>query len=152
MHRPAHPRSLPFWWAAAGLLVLAACGFGGGGRGDPQAAQFARQRVRWEQERPDRYMFSLSRECFCPRDVTAARTVTVDGDEVVDVEPPDAGEQALTIDDLFEIVIQALADGDDVTVSFDERRAFPTSIAIDPSADVADDESGYRVEDFEALD
>jgi hypothetical protein len=137
-------------WAA--VLLATACGDAFG-----PTSRLADARQRWRRTRPEAYRYQLVVGCFCalpPQPVT----IEVRGDAVLSavdaqgapVRAPMASTYG-TIDDLFEVIARAIAaDAVQVDVSYDPTRGYPTSIAIDGSTRVADDEVGYTVSGFVA--
>lgn len=122
---------------------------------DP-AGDFAAAWERWDENRPESYQVTVTQSCYCLIEVVTPRTVTVVGEEVTDVDPPipdDIGFEieVLTIDVLFGILERALADADEVVVSYDEQYGFPESISIDWIEEAVDDEVSYTAESFEPL-
>jgi len=107
-------------------------------------------RQRWEDAGLDAYRFTLQRICFCPSpDYTgpfevavrhgAIDTVRLDGAIVED-------DRAVTVGDLFALLEEAYdREAERVDVAFDPVLGYPTSISIDYSSRMADEEIGYRV-------
>jgi len=114
-------------------------------------------RQRWRRTRPESYRYQLVVGCFCglpPQPVT----IEVRGDAVLSavdaqgapVRSPIASAYG-TIDDLFDVIERAIAaNAVQVDVSYEPTRGYPTSIAIDGSTRIADDEIGYTVSGFVA--
>jgi hypothetical protein len=127
------------------LLALVACA-------SPTApsdrAQLEQARARWAAKGGASYGFELERGCFC---LLAGRriSITVENGVVTAaeyVDSKDAVVQALlvymyTVPDLFDVISNAL-DGSpaSLSVSYDPIYGYPTHIAIDYSATIADDE------------
>jgi hypothetical protein len=137
-------------WAA--VLLATACGDAFG-----PTSRLADARQRWRRTRPEAYRYQLVVGCFCglpPQPVT----IEVRGDAVlsaVDARGAPLGQPIAgpygTIDDLFAVVERAIAaNAAQVDVSYDPARGYPTSIAIDGSTRIADDEIGYTVSGFVA--
>ncbi len=60
-----------------------------------------------------------------------------------------AFQRADTIDELFQIIHQAIDDGvDRLNVQYDPTYGYPTTINIDPRADAVDEESAYFVSEL----
>lgn len=124
--------------------------------GADSASDFAAARKKWDENRPESYRVTVTQLCFCLTEVVTPRTVTVEGDEVTSVDPPipdDIGFdiEVLTVDVLFDILERALADADEVVVSYNEDYGFPESISIDWIELAVDDEVTYTAESFEPL-
>jgi hypothetical protein len=137
-------------WAA--VLLATACGDAFGPTGGLVEA-----RQRWRRTRPDSYRYQLVVGCFCglpPQPVT----IEVRGDSVLSavdargapVRVPSASPYG-TIDDLFDAIERAIAaSAVRVDVRYEATRGYPTSIEIDGSTRIADDEIGYTVSGFVA--
>lgn len=100
---------------------------------------------KWQAKGIDDYVVTVRLSCFCPR-APAVRTVIRD-DHTVRVTK---GERRLgsfrgySMDELYGMIRDANAEADNVTVDY-SRRGIPTSIAIDPSEMIADEETYYTV-------
>lgn len=99
----------------------------------------------WEGRDHGRYTTVVQPSCFCPAQ-QAVRTevrggtvesVTYDGRE------RQLGQHGYEMDALFRLLRRAYAEADEVVVDY--RRGVPSSIAIDWSRQIADEESYYRV-------
>ena len=99
----------------------------------------------WQSKEIDDYAISVRLSCFC---VPAKPVVTViRGDRTVKVTQGDrrlGPRRGWSMDELFSMIRDAGATSDAVTTDY-TRRGIPTSIAIDPSTMVADDETYYTV-------
>ena len=110
---------------------------------------------------PADYAFTLTVSCFCVP--LGPLRVAVYEDAVVDVtalDPPKGAEDdprfqeradaaALTLAELTALAERAEREADDVRVEYDPVRGFPTSLSIDWSALIADEEIAYTVSDYE---
>jgi hypothetical protein len=99
----------------------------------------------WESKEVDDYVISVRRSCFCVPE-KAVRTV-IRNDRTVRVTQGDrrlAARRGYSMDELFTMIRKASATSDAVTTDY-TRRGIPQSIAIDPGAQVADDETYYTV-------
>jgi Family of unknown function (DUF6174) len=136
------------------LLVVAGCG------GDsPLGTQFEPRllwaRVQWESRAVDSYAMTVTPLCFCGF-VEPVRVTVRDGVVVSRVVVSTGGalpaQHASSYPDvpgLFARIDRAHEEGaDSVDADFDESYGFPTGIWIDWKVSLADDEEGYRVEDF----
>jgi hypothetical protein len=122
--------------------------------GPPSPARMlGEQRRQWNVVRPDRYTFTYQAVCQCGPEVAGPFTATVDGDSVIESTiPPEAdlGEfppTVLTIDGIFDLAQESFRNGA-VTIEYDPTFGFPSSITVDPSPRVADDETTYQVTAF----
>ena len=110
---------------------------------------------------PADYAYTLTVSCFCVP--LGPLRVTVYEDAVVDVtalDPPKGAEDdprfqeraenaALTLAELTALAERAVREADDVRVEYDPVYGFPTSLSIDWSALIADEEVAYTVSDYE---
>jgi hypothetical protein len=131
--------------------------FSGSGEPSDPPAEFEAARERWADAGLDAYAMTLQRICFCPSpDYTgpfevvvrngAVETVTLDG-AAVDAE---RGE---TVAALFDLVAEAYEQGaESIAVEYDAEWGYPTSIGIDYSTQMADEEIAYRVSDLRPSD
>lgn len=107
-------------------------------------------RARWQAASLDRYRMTLQRICFCPSpDYTGPFEVTVADGEVQAVTLNGAAvdaERGESVEALFALIDDAYERGAvDVALEFDPDLGYPTSIGIDYSFQMADEEIGYRV-------
>lgn len=119
-----------------------------------------RAQRRWERWRPDSYVYSIERLCFCPIEYRGPVRVRVDGDDVVERTYIDTGQPvpaALAdgfpaVDGLFVILASAFdEDAHEVRVSYDPESGVPVDFWIDYDEMMADEELGFRVtEEVEA--
>lgn len=125
-------------------------------------AELAAQRNNWESGRPASFRYVVERDCYCERSFTEPYVATEEGDSksaafMIEIETA-AGEFVSTppgpvwIDDLFDLVEQAIHDKTVVEVEYDKDLGFPVSIVTRPGP--APPDSVYRVEvrDFEILE
>ena len=102
------------------------------------------------------YNYKLTVGCFCGEAGTF--DVEVRNGVVVNAAPSSGqssgGEGAgKTMDDLFGVLTQAYAqNADEVVVEYIALLGYPTSISIDYTRGVSDDEIFYGVDSFERLD
>ncbi len=131
--------------------------FSGSGEPSDPSPEFEAARARWSEAGLDAYRMTLQRICFCPMpdytgpfDVVvrngAIETVTLEG-AAVDVE---RGE---TVEALFDLIAEAYAQGaESIAVEYDAEWGYPTSVGIDYSTQMADEEIAYRVSDLRPAD
>ena len=111
----------------------------------------------WQQKQPEHYAFTLKRSCFCPpefnkpievrvyRGVIQQATLLPDGKPL----PADRKNDAMTVEDLFKMIQDAIAGkAESVEVKYDAQYGFPTSISIDRSRMIADEEVYIATSDF----
>lgn len=113
-------------------------------------------RARWADAGLDAYTMTLERICFCPPDYRGPYQVVVRNGVLASVRldgatlDPDRG---VTVDALFQLIEEAYEqEAEVVVVEFDAELGYPTSIGIDYSTMMADEEIAYRVSDLRAAD
>ena len=144
-----HIRSLLFALALAGCAAPLAQG--GAGAQDASA-----QRRLWTQQGMDDYRFVLTRECFCLGRGPVA--VTVRDGRVAGVRDPQTGaavpdESAvgvITIDQLFDRIAEAQANGEHTQVEYHPTLGYPVAAEIGTLANDAG--TRYLVSDVRRLE
>jgi hypothetical protein len=102
-----------------------------------------RHERQWAREGPSDYTFHLELRCFCAQ---RQFDLTVAEGRVTHVEPVTKVGDLPTIDDLYDIARDAGHDrAHSVRVRYDRHDGHPTSVSIDESRSVADDEIEYVV-------
>ncbi|HEU0300563.1 MAG TPA: DUF6174 domain-containing protein [Longimicrobium sp.] len=120
------------WFLLA--LALAACvppAVSGGGAGDAAA----QQRV-WARQQLDDYRFVFSRECFCLG--RGPVVVIVRDGRIAELRDPQSGQPAgqdaivdpMTVDELFDRILQAQAGGEHTDVEYHPTLGYPTVAEI----------------------
>jgi len=125
--------------------------------------EFEKNQSLWDTANITHYRYTLTVSCFCAFMDEMPLTVEVENDQVASITSvkgtvidstnslyPVVVNYA-TMDQLFVQLKSALADADEVSVSYDTTYGFPTSIAIDQIKDAIDDELFITVENFEVL-
>ncbi len=137
------------------VIMLAACSAGG--------SEFTQNQTKWQNANFTHYRFQLSVGCFCAFRDKMPITVEVQNGQVAsmtyaDGTSVDASEQAnmgfdqyATIDALFQYTAQRMKDAAEVTVTYDSTYGYPTTIYIDGSKQIADDELSLSVSGLEKL-
>jgi hypothetical protein len=145
--------SLRFLGALALVALAGACA-DVGPEGDGLEAEVARQRQIWEARRPENYVVEVERQCFCGVEARGPVRVTVSGARVTGRVYSDSGAAVPeafadlfpSVDGLFDILEDALArPAENVDVTWDAASGAPSSFFIDYSANIADEEVGYRI-------
>lgn len=142
-------RSLLFAFALAGCAAPIAQG--GAGAQDASA-----QRRLWERQGLDDYRFTLTRECFCLG--RGPVQVIVRDDRVAETRNPQTGAivtgdeavGALTVDDLFDRILEAQANGEETAIEYHPTLGYPTVAGIGSLA--ADAGIRYHITDLTRLD
>lgn len=104
---------------------------------------------------PDEFIgYTTQQSCFCPSEFNRPMNITESGGEITSATYADTNEtvpdnirQSLqTIDQRFEQLQSAYENGaDSVNVEYDEQFGFPTSVFIDHSQMIADEEVSYTI-------
>ncbi|RJP48212.1 MAG: hypothetical protein C4583_14715 [Anaerolineaceae bacterium] len=133
-------------------LTLSACG---------TKSELDQNRARWDSAGVTHYTFQLTVSCFCPFAEIMPITVEVqDGKivsmrdvngEAVEGESRQYIEEAATVEGLFTIAEENLANADQVEVTYDAQYGFPTSIVVDRIKMAIDDEIAYYARAFKIL-
>ncbi len=135
----------------AGLLVLTGCFITGPGD-DGERDLLQRMRARWRAQGYDSYSFVLQRLCFCAGGTEPATVVVRNGRrisvtvlETGQPVPAQWTEYYLTVDELFDFIIDALdRDAHEVKVTYHAQLGYPTSIDIDYIRNAIDEEMAFR--------
>ena len=139
-------------FALAALLFQAGCSAITGPESD-----FARAQSQWASQRPFAYDYTVKLSCFCGSEATRAVVIVVRGDIVESRTYADNGAAVpaqynsifTTIDGMFARIAEAMdRNAAKVDVSYDPALGYPTSIALDGSVSIADDESWYTLTNF----
>jgi Family of unknown function (DUF6174) len=148
---------------AVGLGLLVGCGDGGAGPGSGSGSpgvtsKLADAHDRWEQAGVADYSYVLHADCG-ERTLIGRFRIAVQDDTVTAADGLDQSGRLLvrelgldsvpTIDDLWDELLQAEADGaDEANGDFDEALGYPTSITIDWERNAIDDEACYEISEF----
>jgi hypothetical protein len=145
--------------AGALLALPSGCGSGGGTiPGPPTNVQAARRL--WTSRKPASYRYQLRLFMFAPPPVTTPVIVEVRNGVPVSVTPVTPGQSIDaatfsrydTIEELLAVVEDAAArPADELNATFDSQSGYPKDVQIDYSRQMADEEIGFRVTDFEVL-
>ena len=143
----------------AGMLVfaylLAACSWL-----NQPTDEVSQRQQQWADQNVTSYRYTIQVGCFCLTSMTQPVVVEVRDGETASLTPPEGGEPVPaelftrydTIDDLFALLKEAREQNyAEATAEFDAERGFPTSIRLDGSTQVADDETFYTISNFEVL-
>ena len=139
------------------IVILTACSFGA-------STQLEKSRQTWQDSGITHYRFSLDIGCFCAFRNQMPVTVEVQNGEIVSMTYPDGTLVAATdpnyatfsrhatIERIFSELEAGLSGGaDEVTVTYDSARGFPSEIYFDYIKNAVDDELSLKVSNFEAL-
>ncbi|MCX6056868.1 MAG: DUF6174 domain-containing protein [Chloroflexi bacterium] len=139
------------------IVILTACSFGA-------SSELDRNRQTWQDSGVTHYRFSLNIGCFCVFRDKMPITVEVQNGEIISMTYPDGTlvavtdpnyetfSQHATIERLFtELEAGQSGDADEVTVTYDSTRGFPSEIFFDFIKAAADDELTLSVSNFQVL-
>ena len=127
-------------------------------RGAAPKNQFETNYQKWMQNNISNYQFTLQRSCECMPDVTRPVTLRVVNNRIVSSKfantdtnlSNDLQRNIYTIEGLFQLVRAAQKKGaHSIKVQYDSNYGYPTSIFIDHSAEIADDETILNVRHFQ---
>jgi hypothetical protein len=112
-------------------------------------------RRHWQSQRIADYQIHFRMSCFCIPDVTAPVVLQVRGGAIVSVARVSDGAAVppsrwvgvyYTVDQMFALIADAQAKGaDEVRVSYDPVLRYPTTVFIDQSIRLADDEWRFEM-------
>jgi hypothetical protein len=138
------------------LLILALSLSACGGK-----SELGENRAKWDLAEVTHYRFDLTISCFCPFMEIVPVTVEVKDGQIVSLTDVNGQpladsfratfEEAATVEGLFAIAAENLANADKVEIVYDAQYGFPASIVVDRIRMAADDEISYYAEAFEAL-
>ena len=139
------------------IVILTACSAGA-------PTDFEKNRQTWQDSGITHYRFSLNIGCFCAFRNQMPITVEVQNGEIISMTSPDGTlitatdpsyetfSKYATIDRIFsELEVGLAGDAEEVTVTYDSARGFPSDIYFDYIKAAADDELSLTVSNFEVL-
>ena len=115
------------------------------------------QRQQWQTLNLRDYIYHFERICFCSPEYVDPGLVHVVGGEIDSVEHAMTGDVLdpslfLTVDDLFDEVQAAIdSNADEISVQYDGILGNPTTIDIDFSEYIADEEMSFRASDLRVI-
>ncbi len=142
-------------------LALAACTGGGSGQKSPEEIELEGAQARFHQNMSQSsYSFHSRRSCECTTEATREMLVTVTNGAIasaiyVDDETavsPQILDNVMTIEEAFDEIQNAIDEGVYMLhVEYDATLGYPSSIAIDYSEQIADEELSLIITDVEPL-
>ncbi len=152
MRRPWSFRIQPL---ALLLMLIAIAGTSCRGLDDDSGGEQQRldaNRARWRDQHVDSYTYVLTRICFCadanrPASVVVRNGQRISVTDVASGQPVVAGLAPLylTVDELFDFIANAIdRKAAKIDVQYDATLGYPTSIAIDYSVNIADEEMSFK--------
>jgi hypothetical protein len=134
-------------------LTLSACG---------AKSELASNVKKWDAANVSHYRFELTISCFCPFQDIMPVTVEVKDGQIVSLTDVTGQplredfrttfEEAATVERLFAIAKENIANADQVDVTYDAEFGFPASISVDRIKLATDDEIGYSIGAFKVLE
>ena len=113
----------------------------------------------WESQNLDTYRFQFQWQCFCLPDYVETVWVTVEEGAITSVEAvdpkfggpvPDMNEFR-TIDGLFDLIRDGIENqAYEIRVTYNETFGYPASVYIDYDFNMADEERGFEILEFES--
>ena len=122
-------------------------------------AELDRHRTVWEANRSDDYTFEYRPVCFCPWEFVQPVEVKVRNGVVESVTYVESGESPATnwfpsyhtIDGLFAKIQDAIdREAVQLTVSYDPEIGYPTSVSIDYSLTIIDEEFSFTATSYQS--
>jgi hypothetical protein len=136
-------------------LTLSACTTSPDDPGDDLLAN----RRQWQSQHLTNYQVQFRLSCFCITDVTQPVTLQVRNNAIVSVTrvadgvavPPSKWEGIYyTVDQMFALIADAQAKGaEEVRVEYHTDLSYPTTVFIDQSARLADEERWFEMSDLQ---
>lgn len=116
-------------------------------------------RAKWDAATSDAQAVSYTAQssCFCPPDYTRPMNITEQNGKIVDATYADTGEAVpsyirdglLTMNERFDQLEEAYLSGADrIDVSYDSKLGYPSSVYVDQSFMIADEELSYTIKDL----
>lgn len=116
-------------------------------------------RAKWDAATSDAQSVSYTAQnsCFCPPDYTRPMNITEQNGRIIDATYADTGEAVpsyirdglLTMNERFDQLEEAYLSGADrVDVSYDPSLGYPSSVYVDQSFMMADEELSYTIKDL----
>jgi hypothetical protein len=139
-------------------LALTACS--GSGSSTPAETELEAARTKFAQSSNDSYTFHSRRSCECTTEATREMFITVENGSIttaiyVDDEmpvPQNLRDSLFTIESAFEEIQTAIdEDAHMIHVEYDATLGYPSSIAIDYSEQIADEELSLIISNVEPL-
>lgn len=122
---------------------------------------FTKNNTLWISKRVTAYNFTLQRQCFCPEDRRGPVRIQVSDRVATSVVYTTSGLPANpeffadidTVDKIFIKISEAYkGKAERVDVTFDRIFGYPSTVYIDVSSKIADEEQGYTITDFQVGD
>lgn len=101
--------------------------------------------------------YTAQSSCFCPQDYTRAMNIVEQDGKIIDATYSDTGEAVpsyireglLTMNERFDQLEEAyLSDADRIDVTYDPNLGYPSSVYVDQSFMIADEELSYTIKDL----
>lgn len=120
---------------------------------------FLDSRAKWDaaSNNAQSLSYTAQNSCFCPPDYTRPMNITEQNGKIIDATYADTGETVpsyirdglLTMDERFDQLEQAyLSDADRIDVTYDPKLGYPSSVYVDQSFMIADEELSYTIKNL----
>lgn len=126
----------------------------------PEQIELQGARTRFDTTMPSSYTFHWRRSCECTQEAAAEMLVTVSNGVITNAiyvatelpVPANIRDTLSTIDGVFDTIQDAIdQNAHTITVHYDADRGFPTSVAIDYSVQIADEELSLTISDVQPI-
>ncbi len=142
------------------LMVMAGSCHSSTGPGRIAQAQLDSAKHRWQTRGIVSYEYVIRHLCFCGYANVAirvrVRNGAVESQTIVDTGEPlpmSVGPGAQTIDGRFQVIADAISQhAHSIQATYDDLLGFPRAVFIDYLANAADEEYGFTVDSFAALE
>ncbi|MFZ1389147.1 MAG: DUF6174 domain-containing protein [Thiolinea sp.] len=123
-------------------------------------AEFVANRAKWDSATggADTYVqYTAQNSCFCPPDYNRPMNIAEKDGKIIDATYADTGEAVpsyirdglLTMDERFDQLEEAYLSGSDrIDVTYDPTFGYPSSVYVDRSFMIADEELSYNIQDL----
>ncbi|TXH68122.1 MAG: hypothetical protein E6Q83_14930 [Thiothrix sp.] len=120
---------------------------------------FIDSRAKWDaaSSNAQSVSYTAQNSCFCPPDYTRPMNLTEQNGKIIDATYADTGEAVpsyirdglLTMNERFDQLEEAYLSGADrIDVSYDPSLGYPSSVYVDQSFMIADEELSYTIKDL----
>jgi len=124
-----------------------------------EASDLATNKGKWSMSQITNYRYTFQIGCFCPPEITSPVTIEVRNGVRTSItraksiiRSPEYFTSFDTIEKVFQLAEESInSPAEKVTVKYDSKLGYPTSINVDGSKNLADDETYYGITNFELL-
>ena len=124
---------------------------------NPMITELETHRKLWQAQNITSYDYTFNKMCFCPPPANTPAIISVRNNAITSVSNPETSQPIdnpeidfyKSIDQLFEVLEEAVQrKADRITVKYDAKLGYPTSIFIDYIKLAADDEVAFSATDL----